>query len=52
MAKLVTRRVAVTAVIVLLLGYAAVLKHYSAQGWGRFIAQSSDEGPRSPGGPG
>jgi len=44
MAKLVTRRVALMAGIVLLLGYAAVLKHYSAQGWGRFIAQSSDEG--------
>jgi hypothetical protein len=40
----VTRRVALTAAIVALLGYAAVLKHYSAQGWGRFIAQSSNEG--------
>jgi hypothetical protein len=44
MAKRVTRRVALTAAIVLLLGYAAVLKHYSAQGWSRFIPQSSAEG--------
>jgi hypothetical protein len=44
MTKLLSRRVLLAAVVLVLLCYAAILKHYSAQGWGQFVAASSDEG--------
>jgi len=44
MSRLLSRRVVVGAVVALLLAYAAALKHYSAQGWNRFVPASTDEG--------
>ena len=44
MTKLLSRRTTLVALALVLLGYAAILKHYSAQGWGQFIAASSAEG--------
>jgi hypothetical protein len=39
-----SRRVVLASVIALLLAYAAVLKHYSAQGWNRYVPSSTEEG--------
>jgi hypothetical protein len=44
MSKLSTRRVVLAAVAAVLLGYAAVLKHYSTRGWSHYVPASSDEG--------
>jgi hypothetical protein len=44
MSKLVSRRIVVGVVVLLLLLYAAVLKHYSARGWGHYVPASSQEG--------
>jgi hypothetical protein len=44
MSKRLTRRVVLGALAALLLTYAAVLKHYSAQGWNHFVPASGDEG--------
>lgn len=38
------RRFVLAAVIVPLLGYAAVLEHYSTHGWGRFVPSPEREG--------
>jgi hypothetical protein len=42
--RLSGRVVVIASVASVLLGYAAILKHYSTQGWGRFVRSSSQEG--------
>jgi hypothetical protein len=44
MSKPNVRRVVLFGVVVLLLLYGAILKHYSAHGWGRYVPASSQEG--------
>jgi hypothetical protein len=44
MSKLPSRRIVLATVAAVLLGYAAVLKHYSAQGWNHYVPASSVEG--------
>src|ERR1700689_2930874 len=42
--RLSGRVLVVASVATVLLGYAAILKHYSTQGWGRFVHSSTQEG--------